>query len=150
MIGYWFLETLVKIRVSGNNSADHISLLEHRAYHGDSPPLHIHHNEDEIFVVLEGEFRFRIGTQEHRIKEKETIFVPKGTPHSYRVESSQGGRWLTITTGHDFEEFVKAISIPAGADTLPERHGPPSEADKAGLASKAAEYQIEIVGPPLH
>ncbi|HPG08747.1 MAG TPA: cupin domain-containing protein [Saprospiraceae bacterium] len=150
MNGYWFLETLVKVRVSGNDSADHISLLEHRAYPGDSPPMHIHHNEDEIFVVLEGEFRFMIGTSEHRLKEKETILVPKGTPHSYRVESSQGGRWLTITTGHDFENFVKAISRPAGADALPERLGPPSEAFKAELASKAAEYQIELVGPPLH
>ncbi|MCB0689137.1 MAG: cupin domain-containing protein [Saprospiraceae bacterium] len=27
----------------------------------NDPPLHIHHSEDEVFIVLEGEFRFRIG-----------------------------------------------------------------------------------------
>ena len=148
--GYWFLETHVKIRISGDQNADHLSVLEHHAYHGDSPPLHIHHTEDEVFVVLEGEFRFVIGSEEHRLHVGETILAPKGIPHAYRVESSSGGRWLTITTGHDFENFVKAISVPATADSLPQRIGPPTEALKAELAARSAEYNIEIVGPPLH
>lgn len=148
--GYWFLDTLVKVRISGDKNSDEISVLEHRAPHGDSPPLHIHHTEDEIFVVLEGVFRFVIGGDEYRLETGETILAPKGIPHAYRVESQQGGRWLTITTGHDFENFVKAVSRPAKGDGLPERHGPPSEEFKAKLSSMSAEYNIEIVGPPLH
>lgn len=148
--GYWFLETQVKIRISGDNGTDRISILEHRAYQGDSPPLHIHHTEDEVFIVIEGEFRFVIGSKEHRLKAGETILAPKGTPHAYRVESPDGGRWLTITTNHDFENFVKAASRLADRDSLPERMGPPSEEFKAELAAKSAAYNIEIVGPPLH
>lgn len=147
---YWFLDTHVKIRVSGDNNSDQISVLEHQAYYGDAPPLHIHHTEDEIFIVLEGEFRFVIGSGEHRLRAGATILAPKGIPHAYRVESQNGGKWLTITTGHDFENFVKAASRPAEGDALPERHGPPSEAFKAELAAKSAEFNIEIVGPPLH
>lgn len=149
-IGYWFLDTLVKVRISGENNSDGISVLEHQAYHGDSPPLHIHHTEDEIFVVLKGEFRFVIGSNEHRLKAGETILAPKGIPHAYRVESQEGGQWLTITTGGDFENFVKAISRPAENDALPEKHGPPSEEFKKQLTAQSAEYHIEIVGPPLH
>ncbi|MCB9282680.1 MAG: cupin domain-containing protein [Lewinellaceae bacterium] len=148
--GYWFLETHVKIRNSGDQNADQISVLEHQAYHGDSPPLHIHHTEDEVFLVLEGEFRFVIGSNEHRLRAGDTILAPKGIPHAYRVESINGGKWITITTGHDFENFVKAISRPAEGDVLPERLGPPTEAFKLELAAKSAEYNIEIVGPPLH
>ena len=148
--GYWFLDTHVKIRISGDENADEISVLEHHAYQGDSPPLHIHHTEDEIFVVLEGEFRFVIGSTEHRLKTGETILAPKGIPHAYKVESHNGGRWLTITTGHDFENFVKAVSSLAEGDTLPKRHGPPSEEFKSELSAKSAKYNIEIVGPPLH
>lgn len=148
--GFWFLDTLVKIKISGDNNADEISVLEHKAYQGDSPPLHIHHTEDEIFVVLEGEFRFVIGANEFRLKAGETILAPKGIPHQYRVESKDGGKWLTITTGHDFENFVKASSRIAETDTLPKRSGPPSEEFKAELASKSATFNIEIIGPPLH
>ena len=50
----WFLNTRVAIRISALDGADGISVLEHRASFGDSPPLHIHHDEDEIFHVLEG------------------------------------------------------------------------------------------------
>ncbi len=148
--GYWFLDTLVKIRVSGDNNSDEFSVLEHEAYYEDSSPLHIHHTEDEIFIVLEGDFLFVIDSIEHRLKTGETILAPKGIPHQYRVESEKGGRWITITSGHDFENFVKAISRPATTDSLPERLGPLTEQLKAQLMAKSAEYQIEIIGPPLH
>ncbi|MEZ4779129.1 MAG: cupin domain-containing protein [Flavobacteriaceae bacterium] len=147
---YWFLDTLVKIRVSGDDSADGISVLEHQAYYGDSPPLHIHHTEDEVFIVLEGEFFFIIGTLEYSLKTGQTILAPKGIPHQYRVESKNGGKWLTITTGHDFENFVKATARPALKNTLPEKLGPPTEEFKKGLSAKSAEFHIEIIGPPLH
>lgn len=148
--GYWFLDTLVKVRISGDNSADGISVLEHYAYCGDSPPLHIHHTEDEIFFVLEGQFRLEIGGSENRLKPGDTILAPKGIPHTYRVESEEGGKWLTITRGHDFETFVKAISRPATENTRPERHGEPTEEMKQQLATVSAQYHIEMVGPPLH
>lgn len=147
---YWFLDTHVQVRISGDENADGISVLEHHAYYGDSPPLHIHHTEDEVFIVLEGEFRFVIGDSEHRLQPGETLLAPKGVPHAYRVESPQGGKWLTVTTGHDFENFVKAVSRPAEGMALPERHGPPSEEFKRQLAAASARYHIEIVGPPLH
>lgn len=148
--GYWFVDTHVQVRISGDSNSDGISVLEHHAYYGDSPPFHIHHTEDEIFVVLEGEFRFVIGQAENRLKSGETILAPKGIPHTYRVESEKGGKWLTITTGHDFERFVKAISKPAEENILPQRQGPPTEAFKQQLSTLSAKYNIEIVGPPLH
>lgn len=147
--GLWFLDTHIKIRISGDENGDNISVLEHHAYHGDTPPLHIHHTEDEVFIVLQGEFRFVIGSNEHRLKTGETILAPKGIPHAYRVESHEG-KWITITTGHDFENFVKAISRPAEKDSLPERHGPPTEQFKTELSLKSSQFNIEIVGPPLH
>ncbi|WP_147023297.1 cupin domain-containing protein [Microvirga aerophila] len=64
----WFLNTHVIIRVSARDGSDGISVLEHRARQGDSPPLHIHHDEDEIFHVLEGEVRYRVGDRERRVR----------------------------------------------------------------------------------
>ncbi|MCC6887827.1 MAG: cupin domain-containing protein [Hyphomicrobiales bacterium] len=112
----WFRDTRVMIRVSHGDGTDHISVLEHWAPMGDSPPLHLHRNEDEIFHLLEGEFRFRVGEKEQRFVAGETFIAPKGTPHTYRIESVAGGHWLTVTSGRDFEDFVRAFCRPAERD----------------------------------
>ena len=145
----WFLNTRVTIRVSYTDGADGISVLEHWAPHGDSPPLHVHAHEDEVFHILEGEFRFRVGDRDLCARAGETLLGPKGVPHTYRVESSEGGRMLTITRGRDFERFVRAFSRPAERDGLPEPSGPPSPEQAQALASACREYGIELVGPPL-
>jgi quercetin dioxygenase-like cupin family protein len=103
----WFLNTYVTIRISSRDGSDGISVLEHRASQGDSPLLHIHHDEDEIFHVLEGEVRYRVGDHEHRASAGETLLTPKGIPHTYRVESAEA-RMLTITRG-EFETFIRAF-----------------------------------------
>jgi len=46
---FWFNNTLVAIQISSHAGADGICVVEHRMPHGDSPPLHVHRNEDEVF-----------------------------------------------------------------------------------------------------
>jgi quercetin dioxygenase-like cupin family protein len=144
----WFLETLVRVRVSHRDNGDQISVWEHAARRGDSPPLHVHLNEDEIFHTLEGEFRFQIGTEERNGHAGDTVLAPKGVRHTYRVES-ESGRWLTVTTHGQFEEFVRAMARNAGAKQLPPVAGPPSPEAVAALTAIAKKFGIEIVGPPM-
>jgi quercetin dioxygenase-like cupin family protein len=144
----WFLNTLHTIRVRHDEGEDGISVLELLAPHGDSPPLHLHQTEDEIFHVLEGELRVRADT-EMTIGAGETILAPKGVPHTYRVESREGARWLVITRRGDFERFVHAISRPAERPELPAAQGPPTPEQANALAAAAREHGIELVGPPL-
>jgi hypothetical protein len=47
----WFLNTEVTVRVSETEGGDRISVLDHRARFGDSPPLHRHIEEDEMPAV---------------------------------------------------------------------------------------------------
>lgn len=144
----WFLDTLVCVRVSHRDGRDRISVLEHAARRGDSPPLHIHINEDEVFHILEGEFRFRIAEDDRTASAGETVLVPKGVPHTYRVES-ENGRWLTVTAHQQFEDFVRAMARSADAKELPPPGGPPSPDAVAALTATARRFGIEIVGPPL-
>lgn len=145
----WFLNTLVVIRVAHTAGADTLSVLEHWAPAGDSPPLHVHHREDELFHVLEGEFRFRVADQEHRLSAGAWFLAQKGVPHTYRIDSPTGGHWLTVTSHSDFERFVRAAARAALSTELPPPSGPPTAAQAADLAALAATYEIEIVGPPL-
>jgi quercetin dioxygenase-like cupin family protein len=146
----WFQDSLVTIRVSTSDGQDGISVLEHSVPYGFSPPLHLHRTEDEVFDVLEGEFRVKIKDQEHRLGAGDILLAPKGAPHTYRVESALGGRCLTITVRGDFERFVRAVSLPAERPELPEPAGPPSADTVEALRATAAKYGIELVGPPLH
>jgi quercetin dioxygenase-like cupin family protein len=145
----WFLDSLVTIRVSMSEGQDGISVIEHRVPYGSSPPLHFHRTEDEVFHVLEGEFRVKVGNQEKRLGPGDIQLIPKGLAHTYRVESVEGGRCLSITAGGDFERFVRAVSRPAQRAQLPEAAGPPSAEMIQALTATAAKYGIEFVGPPL-
>jgi quercetin dioxygenase-like cupin family protein len=145
----WFQNSLVTIRVSVSDGQDGISILEHRVPHGFSPPLHVHHAEDEVMHVLEGEFRVQVRDQEHRLVAGDILLTPKGVPHTYRVESTPEGRCLAITVRGDFERFVRAVSRPAERPELPEPAGPPPAAAIQALQAAAAKHGIELVGPPL-
>lgn len=145
----WFQNSLVTIRVSASDGQDSISILEHLVPYGFSPPLHLHRTEDEVFHVLEGEFRLKLKDQELRLGAGDIVHAPKGVPHTYRVESAQGGRCLAITARGDFERFVRAVSRPAERPELPPPAGPPSAAAFQSLKDAATKDGIELVGPPL-
>ena len=117
--------------------------------HGSSAPLHLHRTEDELFQILEGEYRVKVQDQEQRVGPGTILLAPKGVPHTYRVESAKGGRCLTITVRGDFERFVRAVSRPAERPELPPPAGPPSADAIQALKATAAKFGIEIVGPPL-
>lgn len=145
----WFQDSLATVRVSTSEGQDCLSVLEHRVPRGFSPPLHVHRTEDEVFHVLEGEFRVRVEDQESRLCAGDGLLVRKGLPHTYRVESAPEGRCHTVTARGDFERFVRAMSRPAARLELPEPAGVPSTDALEALRTTAAKRGIEWVRPPL-
>jgi quercetin dioxygenase-like cupin family protein len=145
----WFLDTLVTVHAAHDEGRDGISVLESFAPLGDSAPLHVHHTEDEVFHVLAGELRLRLGDDDVRVGPGETRLAPAGVPHTYRVESAAGARWLVTTRRGDFERFVRAVSRTAERPELPVPAGPPTPEQVEALATVAREHEIELLGPPL-
>jgi mannose-6-phosphate isomerase-like protein (cupin superfamily) len=145
----WFLNTEVIIRVSETEGGDRISVLDHRAAFGDSPPLHRHIDEDEIFHIISGTVRFVVDGKELTAGPGDTVRGPKNIPHTYRVESSDGARMLTITGRQQFEHFVRALGRQPTREGLPGPSGPPTAQQAEALAEAARTYRIEIMGPPL-
>lgn len=144
----WFLNNWVTVRVSHTEGTNGLSVMEFRAPFGDSPPLHLHQTEDEIFHILDGDFRFQVGQEQSRCQAGAIMLAPKGIPHTYRVESPAGGRWLTLTGRTDFERFVRTLGRPAERQALPPAAQPSPEAIEA-LTAAARRFGIEMVGPPL-
>ncbi|MCX5481581.1 cupin domain-containing protein [Kaistia geumhonensis] len=144
----YFLNTSISILVSHRDSEDGVAVIDHHAPFGDSPPLHFHRNEDETFVILSGTVRFEVGGKIRVLTASEAIVVPKGVPHSFRVESVDGARFLTATRGPDFEGLVRMAARPADSDALPAPMTVTPEMAEA-LASLCAANGIDVVGPPL-
>ncbi|MFD2051640.1 cupin domain-containing protein [Mesorhizobium calcicola] len=144
----WFNNTLVAIHVSSAAGEDGIFVVEHRMPYGDSPPLHVHRREDEVFHILDGRLRFQIDGHERIAEAGETVIAPKGLPHTYRVESREGANTLTITRGSDFETLLRQAGRPAEQPELPPQMEPTPELI-AALVQLCAKNGIDVVGPPL-
>jgi mannose-6-phosphate isomerase-like protein (cupin superfamily) len=145
----WFLDGLVTVHAAHASASNGISVLEVSVPYGSSPPLHIHHTEDEIFHVLEGRLRLRVDGSDVYVGPGETALAPLGVPHTYRVESGDGARGLVITARGDFERFVRAVGRPAEQSARPGLSGPPTPEQVEALAATAAKHGIDLIGPPL-
>ena len=144
----WFQDVLVRVGISFGDGADSISVLEFSARPGANTPLHVHHTHDEAFHVLEGEVTWYIANKNLRVGPGETLLAPKGIPHYYRVTSPGGARWLAITSGPDFEGFVRALARPAESPDLPPPMGPLSPEAMGALRRAARAHGIEVLGRP--
>ena len=45
----------------------------------NGPPPHVHHREDEEFLVLDGRFSFLCGEQHNIFEAGALVYIPKGT-----------------------------------------------------------------------
>jgi quercetin dioxygenase-like cupin family protein len=144
----WFGDTLIRVQAAHGDGGNGISCLDSTAPRGDSPPLHVHRTEDELFHVVAGRLRLRAGGEDIELGAGETFLAPQGVPHTYRVESEEA-RWLVVTTNGDFEGFVRAAGRPAETATLPVPAGPPSPEQQQAFAELALRHGIELVGPPI-
>ena len=140
----WFIDGLAHVRVSGEETDGRYSVLEILVPEGDMPPLHVHHEEDEVFHILDGEVTLFLPGVEVPLATGETFRAPQGVPHTYRVDSPSA-RWLVFCAPARFDAFVRAVSEPAPSEELPPRGRP---FDPERFAAAAAEQGIELLGPP--
>ena len=106
---------------------------------GFSSPYHTHHNEDEIFYVLEGEMAFVLDGVWSKAPAGTCVFGPRNIPHGFQVLGSSPARMLLMTTPAKFEEFVLELAAPADA--------PPTPPDLGKVVEVAGRYGIDILGP---
>jgi len=143
----WFLSDLAVIHVRGEDTGGRLGIVEITMPPGDEPPLHIHHDHEEIFCVLEGELTLYLPGEERTLRAGDVFVAPRGIPHIYRAGDT-GARALVESAPAGFEAFVEAVSIPAGAAALPEPGAPPTPEQIDQLTAAAAAQGIELVGPP--
>lgn len=108
-------------------------------------------NEDETFYVLEGDLPVHVDGEEITASAGSTVYIPRGTPHSFRVDS-ETARLLVLNTPAGHERFFRAMGEPAAERTLPPPpEGPPDmdamtrAAEDAGFPSSAHHRSEPVV-----
>ena len=142
---FWFLGTLVTIKASAESTDGRVMVTENLAPRGAGSPLHVHRREDEWFYVVDGELTFWVGGQVIAAPAGSFVYGPRDVPHTF-VVSSERARFLLVTEPGDFSGFLQTLSEPAQRLEIPP--APTEPPDIAHLTAIAAEYGIEILGPP--
>jgi mannose-6-phosphate isomerase-like protein (cupin superfamily) len=93
------------VRTSSDDTSGHYAVLEVVAAPGCGPSLHIHQNEDEHFIVLEGNVRFICGEGIFDAPAGSTCTVPKGVRHAWANLSESDVRMLVTCAPGGFERW---------------------------------------------
>jgi mannose-6-phosphate isomerase-like protein (cupin superfamily) len=141
----WFLANRMTVKATAETTGGAFGLLETLLAPGFSPPLHVHHAEDESFWVIEGTLTMRCGDQTFRAEPGSFVFLPRHVPHTFIVEGDAPARLLTLITPGGGEGFFVAGGRPAEGDGLP----PAGRPDIEALKRVSAQYNAEIIGPPM-
>jgi quercetin dioxygenase-like cupin family protein len=122
--------------IGHHDSGGRIGMFESRVPPGEGPPAHVHHNEDEVIHVLEGQYEFWLDGTTRRVGPGHAMFLPRDVPHTFRVLGSTPGRSIGTVTPGGFESFFGEV---AARDLRIPR-------DMDALAALAARYRIEFLG----
>ena len=107
----------VIVKLSGKDTGGRFALFEIVTQAGAGPPPHIHANEDETFIVIEGEYEFLIGKETKRVKAGGIVFGPRAVPHTFKNVGSAPGRMYALCTPSGFEEFFRKVDRAVGRAT---------------------------------
>lgn len=141
---FWSLGGRFAIKVGSDLVDGRLALVEASLDRGGEPPLHIHHREDEIFYVVDGQLTFHVGGERLTAASGALAFAPRGIAHAFTVDV-EPSRVLVLTSPAGFEAFVRARGVPAVGDVPPPGLAPPDSSEAREIQER---FGIEIIGPP--
>lgn len=124
--------------MSSQDTGGEVFIFEHNNMGKGGPPPHVHHEQDEWFYVIKGEYAFEVGENKFRLKQGESLFAPRRVPHGWANISDEPGTLLTLVwPAGTFETFLRETT----------RHATLPSTDDGAKAFAA--HAMTVVGPPL-
>jgi mannose-6-phosphate isomerase-like protein (cupin superfamily) len=119
------------IRVEAAETNGVYSFVEIVSDPGDGTPLHLHRNEDEHIMVIEGTARFALGAKIFDAEAGTLVTLPRNVPHAWGNRSNATLRIACIAYPGGVEDALRVIAKGNEADLLAiadrfgvEHHGP--------------------------
>ncbi len=126
-------------KVSSKDCRNDFFAMEHHHTAKGGPPRHLHHNEDEWFYVLEGEYLVEVGAHLHTLKAGDSVLGPRGISHAFAYNGATSGRLLiTYAPAGKMEEFFDSRDHTAGGRST-----------YVFGAARMHAFGMELLGPPI-
>lgn len=100
----------VKFKITGEETGQAFSIVEHPVQPRTLVPPHLHHDTDEYSFVVEGQFGARIGDQILLANPGDYILKPRGIPHTFWNPTDKLARLVEIISPAGFEKFFVEAS----------------------------------------
>ena len=142
---FWWKSGRMTVKAGGGETGHAFAQLENFDPRGTATPLHVHHNEDETFYVVEGEVTVIVGGERIDLRPGDYLFAPRDVPHT-TIVTSESARYITTVSPAGLEELFVELGVPV-TDA-----GQPVEAvlpPMPEVVRRFAAYGVEILGPPL-
>lgn len=145
MESYWYLDLLIDILVSGEQTNGAYSVLDVWGPPGFGTALHVHRDAEEGYYITEGEITMWYGDEIAVLHAGDFLLLPRGVPHTLKHTGAGEVRMLGVCTPAGFEDFVRSFGEPAPRRELPVVTEP---LDIKRAIALGAASGIDIVGPP--
>jgi mannose-6-phosphate isomerase-like protein (cupin superfamily) len=128
-------------KISARDTAGDLCIYDTIRESKGGPALHLHHNQDEWFYVLRGEFIVRVGDEILNLKPGDSAFGPRKIPHTFaKISEGEAQVLILFQPAGNIEDFFKKMSeigkdIPANQENV--------------LKALWESHGMEVVGPPL-
>jgi mannose-6-phosphate isomerase-like protein (cupin superfamily) len=135
------------IKTTGTQTHGDLVQVLIRDSQGAATPLHVHHDTDETFYVIDGALTIVIGDELIEASAGDFVLAPRGIPHAFVVTSETVEMLVTCgPAGREggIDGFFREIADPVEGDVPPAPRMPDGEA----FAARMLHYGIDLVGPP--
>jgi mannose-6-phosphate isomerase-like protein (cupin superfamily) len=129
-------------KVSTQDSGGGLFIMEHTNRKKGGPTRHLHHNQDEWWYAIEGEYIVEVGSERFRLHPGDSILGPREVPHAWAfVGDTHGKLLIAFAPANRMEEYFRRILQTSGG-----AYPNPNNAQEAQVMR---EYGMELIGPPL-
>jgi quercetin dioxygenase-like cupin family protein len=140
----WWMTERLTVKASGAETGNAFAQFVTDGPRGTAPPLHVHHNEDEAFYILDGEVTVLVGDERIDLRTGDYCFAPRGIRHAWIVRSERARMLVTLSPAGLEQAFV-SLGVPVADGERPAEPVLPAPDE---LIRLFAGYGVEILGPP--
>ena len=133
-----FTRTVIDIKVSTLDTLGGLTVTEITSLDEGGPARHLHHEQDEWFYVVEGEYVIEVGEERYELGPGDSVLGPRKVAHVWaHVGEGTGRQIATLQPAGEIEAFFDNLAT-LGSSPEPEV-----------LRRAFSSYGMELIRPPL-
>jgi quercetin 2,3-dioxygenase len=133
-----YTTTVIDFKVSTLDTDGGLCVAEISSFHKGGPARHLHHEQDEWFYVVEGEYVIEVGEERYELGPGDSVLAPRKVAHVWAHVGEGTGRLITaLQPAGEIEAFFDNL---ATLGSTPEREV---------LRRVFSSHGMELIGLPL-